>query len=212
MENKKRLKKEKAAYENVLLITEELKKLERRVALYFIISSFAFLILFKFFIDLMILLLISVMFFGIAVTILFRRNEDLRLGGILTYPLLLCYSISNLLVFIHFFIIVLIGLPIGIWLTRRGYIGQVLFYMLALFVFPLTVLSYYAFAIYFPPITIINIIQHPGTVIYLLLPHIYLYNLMKLPKKKIGKDIMAMTFLVLAGIVFWVLILRLVGL
>ena len=210
--NKRKARVEKKAYENVLVITDELKKLERKTSVYIFMAAAVFILLHIFFSSLGIMLLVSVMFFGIGITILFRRNEDLRLGGILTYPLLLCYSLSNILVTLHFFIVVLVSLPVGILLIRRGYIGQILFFMLALFVFPMTVLSYYFFIIAFPPISVLSVVQHPGTVIYLLMPHIYLYNLMKLPRKKIPFDMIAMALLGLLGGGLWILIMKLVGL
>jgi len=203
--------RESIIYNKVLVVTKELKKLELKVAIYMFLSSFAFFLIYYFFRSLNILYLISVIFFGIAITVVLRREEDLRLGGILTYPLLLYYTLTNALLPLHFLAVVLIGIPIVVILTRKGYIGQVLFYTLALFIFPVTVLSYYGISSLIRPILLSNITYEPGLVIYLLLPHIYLYNLMKLPKEKIWNDITIMLLLVIGGVGFWLLVNLLTG-
>jgi len=135
-------KSETRIYKNILNVTKELKKLELRVAVYTFLFSAVFFVLYLILNRLSMLYLISVIFFGIGITILFRKDEDLRLGGILTYPLLLYYTLSNILLPLHFLAVVIIGIPIVIYLVRQGYLGQVLFYTLAIFMFPLTVLSY----------------------------------------------------------------------
>ncbi len=204
-------KDEDKIYNNILVVTGELKKLELKVAIYTFICSLIFFLLYFLLNKLSILYLISVIFFGIGITILFRRNEDIRLGGILTYPLLLYYTLSNALLPIHFLLVVAIGIPITIYLVRRGYLGQVLFYTLAIFIFPLTVLSYYVLSSYFRPVLLSSIAFDPGYVIYLLLPHIYLYNLMKLPKEKIMNDITILILLIIGGVGFWLLLNLLTG-
>ncbi len=204
-------KSEAKIYNNILNVTKELKKLEFKVAIYTFISSLLFFLLYFLLNKLSILYLISVIFFGIGITILFRRDEDLRLGGILTYPLLLYYTLSNALLPIHFLLVVIIGIPIVTYLVRKGYLGQVLFYALAIVIFPLTVLSYYFMSSYFKPVLLSSIAYDPGYVIYLLLPHIYLYNLMKLPKEKIADDITMLVLLLIGGVSFWILLNLLIG-
>ena len=204
-------KKETIIYNRVLMVTRELKRLEFRTAIYLFISSLAFFLLYAIFWRLNLLFLISVIFSGIGILILFRRDEDIRLGGVLTFPLLLYYTLRNILLPLHFLLIVFIGIPITIYLIRKGYIGQVLFYMLAIFIFPLTVLSYYLFTQYFSPVLLSSITYDPGLVIYLLLPHIYLYNLMKIPKDKILNDITLLILLLIGGVSFWLLVNLITG-
>lgn len=188
------------------MVTDELKKLELKTAIALFVASLISFLIYAFLWRFNMMYLISIVFFGIGITIIFRKDEDVRLGGILTFPLLLYYSLSNALVPVHFMIMVAIGLPLTILLIRRGYIGQVLFYMSSLFMFPLTVLSYYFLIEQIPPIILASVTFDPGFVIYILLPHIYVYNLIKLPKDKILNDIIILLLLLIGSIGFWLLL------
>lgn len=209
MNEKTKKRVESKAYKRVIHITEELKKFERKIALYLYGGSLAFMLLYFLVFQLNILLLISVIFFGTATTIIFRGRRVVRLGGILTYPLLLYYSLGNSMVLIHFLFMTLVGFPIAILLTRKGYIGQVLFYALSLIIFPLTVVSYYIFSIFLPPAPIVLDVYHAGEVIYLILPQIYIYNLMKMNKDEMMTDIVTMLLLIFMGWSLWALVLTL---
>jgi hypothetical protein len=198
---------EDRAYDKVMHITKRLKEFERKIAIYLYAACILSLWVYIQFVQQNILLLTSIIFFGTATTILFRGRRVIRLGGILSYPLLLYYSLGNTMVLMHFFVMALIGFPIGIALTKKGYIGQVLFYALSLVVFPLTVVSYYFFSILLPPASIIPQVYHAGEVIYLILPQIYIYNLLKMNKNEMMTDIVTMLLLTFAGWGLWSLIL-----
>lgn len=196
---------EEKAYYNVLDVAEELKVLERRVAISLYIGALVFFGVYLAVYRDTIVFLVAILFFGTATTIIFRgESGEVRLGGILTYPLLLYYSFHNVWIIGHFFAISLLSIPIGIFLIRRRYIGQLLFYTLSLFVLPLTILSYYVVSLHIMPIPLIGDLFDAGVVVYTLLPQIYAYNLLKLTKTEMLHDMAAMVALLIAGIVFWI--------
>jgi len=198
---------ERKIYEQIFPITEKLKNLERRVAIIIFIISIIFLLFFKFSGGLNILLLVSILLFGLAVGLLFQRSLDMRLGGTTTYAIMLYYALGNLWILPHFFVVSLAGVPLGIYFMRKGYLGHLLFYLLGAIVIPISVISYYIFRLYIPPFTAVPTVQSAAGIIYLVLPMIFLYNLLRLEKSKIPLNILYMAFLLLIGWALWIAIL-----
>ncbi|MBI5679855.1 MAG: hypothetical protein HZC47_03040 [Methanobacterium sp.] len=199
---------EEKLYGQIFPITEKLKTLEKRVAIILLINSIIFLLIFKFSGGINILALVSIILFGLAVGLLFQRYMDMRLGGTLTYAIMLYYSLGNLWILPHFFAISLIGVPIGIFFMRKGYLGHLLFYLLAAIILPLSIISYFILRLYIPPFSVVPIIQSAAGIIYLVLPLIFLYNLLRIEKRKIPLNIIYMAGLLLAGWALWVFILN----
>lgn len=199
---------EEKLYGQIFPITERLKTLEKRVAFILLINSIIFLLIFKFSGGINILALVSIILFGLAVGLLFQRYMDMRLGGTLTYAIMLYYSLGNLWILPHFFAISLIGVPIGIFFMRKGYLGHLLFYLLGAIILPLSIISYFIFRLYIPPFSVVPIIQSAAGIIYLVLPLIFLYNLLRIEKRKIPLNIIYMGGLLLAGWALWVFILN----
>ncbi|NYB51557.1 MAG: hypothetical protein HVN35_03190 [Methanobacteriaceae archaeon] len=199
---------ESKLYEQIFPITHRLKKLEMIVAIILLINSLIFLIIFSISGGVNILSLVSIILFGLAVGLLFQRYMDMRLGGTLTYAIMLYYSLGNLWILPHFFVVSAIGVPIGIFFMRRGYLGHILFYLLGAIILPLSILSYYIFRIYVPPLSLVPIVQSAAGIIYLVMPLIFLYNLLRIERKKIPLNIIYMAGLLLAGWALWVVILN----
>jgi hypothetical protein len=199
---------ERKLYEQIFPITQRLKTLEKRVALILLINSAIFLVIFYLSGGVNILSLVSIILFGLAVGLLFQRYMDMRLGGTLTYAIMLYYSLGNLWILPHFFIISIIGVPLGIYFMRKGYLGHLLFYLLGGIILPLSILSYYVFRIYVPPFSAVPIVQSAAGIIYLVLPLIFLYNLLRIERRKIPLNIIYMAGLLMAGWALWALILN----
>lgn len=196
-------------YQQVFSITNRLKKLEQKAACVIFGASFIFLCIFFLFGKLNILLLSSVILFGIATLILARRILNIKLGGLLTFPLLLYYTLNTPWILLHFFLVTALGMPLGVMLIRRGYIGEMLFYLLSPLVLPITVVSYYLFTTYFPAYHITPMTHNPGDVIYLALPQLYIYNLLGQAESKVPRELISMVLLVAGGVGVWYAIITL---
>lgn len=196
---------ENAIYQNIFYITAHLEKLENRIAGSMYLMALGFLMFFKA-TGLHIMLLASVLSFGFATSLIFRRSLDIRFGGMSTFALILYYSLGNMWIFLHFLAVVFICLPIGIFFMRRGYLGQMLFYVLSLVVFPVTILSYYFVIKIIAPFSFMpeNVLYHAGDIIYLIIPQIYVYSILQLEKKKIVEDVAYFTGLLAISTALWV--------
>lgn len=150
-----------------------------------------------------IFLAVSVLLYGFASGLFIKRWFDVRLGGIVTYALLLYYSLGNILVLAHFLFIVAIALIIYYILARKGIIGEFLFYTSAIIIFPLTIVSYSWFTQYFSSISIVSGLHHAGNLIYILLPTIYSYNLTKQDSKSFVKDLILLIVALAFSFVLW---------
>lgn len=207
----KKIVGEEVMYQKIFSITAHIESLERRIIVALYIMSLGFLIFFKATND-NIMILTAMLSFGFATSLLFRRNLDIRFGGMSTFALLLYYSVGNLWIFAHFLFVALVCMPVGIFFMRRGYLGQILFYVLSLVVFPVTVISYYLLIHAIPPYSLLpyNVIYHAGDIIYIVLPQIYLYTILQLEKKKIMADILYLAVLLAVSVAFWVGVIYLI--
>lgn len=201
----KKLVSEDVMYARIFSITAQLDKLENKVSLSMYLMSLGFLILFKV-TGMHIMLLTAVLSFGFSTSVLFRRGLDIRFGGMSTFALLTYYSLGNIWLLAHFLAVVFVCLPVGVLFMRKGYLGQMLFYVLSLVVFPVTIVSYYLTVGFIPPYSLLseNVLYHAGDVIYLVLPQIYLYSILQLEKKKIVEDVSYLILLLAASVALWV--------
>lgn len=200
----KESKRTVTAYNTVLNITRYLRKTERKVVILHFIAAAFFYYLYVANFRHEVILLNAVIFFGMGVVLVLRRDEDIKIGGVLTLPLLVYYSLSDTFLPIHFFIVVAICTPLGIMLMRRNYYGEMLFYMLALITIPVTTLSYNYLHDFFVTAAFPDLLFLPRASIYILLPHIYIYNLLRLSDKKIVYDLVITVLSLLAGITLWI--------
>lgn len=195
---------DKLIYRQVLDITKHLKRREHKVALMLLLASIGTVILYYLYFRLQIIFLIAVMFSGLSASLIIKRNADVRLGGLSTFPLLLYYTLSTWWIPLHFLVLVVIGLPIGVLLVRRGYIEHMLFYILSIFIFPLAVLSFLALTEIAPQFRLVSDTYPAEAVIYAFLPQVYIYSTLGMNRKRILADNVFFFVALAVGVAIWV--------
>lgn len=151
--------------------------------------------------------ILSVISYGLAFSLFLKRYFDIRLGGIITFPLLLYYSLGNLNVLFHFLIMVPTCLIVFMVLSKKGFIGEILFYLSLVFCLPIIVVSYYLIQKFFTPIVLQNSFLNAGILIYSILPFIYAYNLTKQDIDNFVKDYIITLTVLIVSIGIWVVVL-----
>lgn len=189
-------------YKNILEITDLIRKKERLVAaLLFLASLISSFIFFKYYTHRS-LLLVAVLFYGLAVSLLFKRDLDVKLGGLSSFALLLYYTLGNLWLPVHFIIVWIIGIPLAVYVSRRGLLGPLLFYGLALILLPVSLLSYEWFGVNYH-YSLIPQTFDAQEVIYVFLPMVYVHTSLSVKKSLILRDTLVFFGLLIVSVVLW---------
>lgn len=202
MSDKLMLMDESKYYARVLNVTELVRKKEWKLAGILFAASIIFTTLHYTYFEHRAVFLVAVMFYGLAISLLLKRDMDVKLGGISTFALLLYYTLDNLWIMLHFFIIVALGIPVAIALSRRGYLGPMMFYSLALVMLPISALSYVWFGQHYSYSLVNNTFQ-AEEVIYIFLPMIYIHASLSVKRSLIVRDALVFYGLMTFSVLVW---------
>lgn len=196
-------------YAQVLDVTKLITQKEQTMAIVLLSFSFLATCIYYAWLPQRVFLLLPIVFFGLAVSLIFKRDQDVKLGGLSSYTLLLYYTLDNVWLLVHFIIISLLGVPLVFALVRRGYIGPLALYALTIFILPVSAISYSLLGSQFNYPLIGGNSFHGQEVIYIFLPLIYIHTSVSIKRKQFAKESLYFMLLIAGGLVFWVGIDRL---
>lgn len=202
--NKTNIEREKKYYAQVLDVTQLVKQKEKTMAFVLMALSFLTASIHYFWLPDRVYFLLPVIFFGLAVCLIFKRDQDIKLGGISTYALLLYYILDNVWVLGHFIIICFLGVPLVFALVRRGFIGPLALYALTIFMLPVSAISYQFFGqdFYYPLVS--SSTFKAQEVIYIFLPLIYIHTSVSIKRRQFIKESLYFLFLLAGGALYWI--------
>lgn len=190
-------------YSQVLDVTKLIKQKERKLVIALLALSAIMAVAHYLWLPGKVYFLLPVIFFGLAIGAIFKRDQDIKLGGLSSFALMLYYTLDNAWLVVHFILLVAIGFPIVLILVRRGYIGPLALYALTIFLLPLSAISYGYFGQRFH-YNLIGDTLHAAEVIYIVLPMIYIHAAVTVKRKQFVKESFYFMILLIFGVAFWV--------
>lgn len=197
-------------YSHVLDVTKLIRQKELKIGVILLVVSAISAAAHYLWLPDRVYLLLPVVFFGLAVASIFKRDQDVKLGGLSSYALMLYYTLDNAWLVLHFIAMNIIGVPIVFWLTRHGYIGPLALYALTILLLPVSAISYGFFSQHFH-YQLIHGTFSAEEVIYIFLPLIYIHTSLTIKRKQYFKESFYYLVLLVFGAALWVGVDRLFG-